>query len=411
MSFTFEDMKEKIKHGINYGNALECFDSNVKLSCKHAFDKVDDNGIIHPIVYEFSAYSGKIDELDPIDNFTVWSIESLWGNPETTKEIIQYYADSGFTAIRLPVNLWWHRDVTTGETSVRWLEYIRSVVDMVIDAGMFCLIDVHCENYSAIFKDISSDYTNLEKSKAFDQLLKRWIGLATILKDIPEDKLAFELLNEFHLGRSYNDNYGYREDCAILAKIYSKLINEIRNTGDHNVDRLIGIDGYRADNNLTAIQIDCFSNLLNDDKIFLCLMAYLMPEFTFCYNESFGKKTFLEGDTLDYDITRINNGMWGLADLVKKDYRCIVVEYGTHAYNDFTGTEEEIAAYRRGCVKMTLLESLWCNELGIPAFAWDNGNIIDRSNLSIKTPELYNAIFRIADQEEIDYLYTIMKKY
>ena len=60
---------------------------------------------------------------------------------------------------------------------------------------------------------------------------------------------------------------------------------------------------------------------------------------------------------------------------------------------------------------MTLLESLWCNELGIPAFAWDNGNIIDRSNLSIKTPELYNAIFRIADQEEIDYLYSIMKKY
>ena len=71
MSFTFEDMKEKIKRGINYGNALECFDSGVNLSYKQMYDKMDENGVVHPISYEFSEYSGKIDELEPIRKYMI----------------------------------------------------------------------------------------------------------------------------------------------------------------------------------------------------------------------------------------------------------------------------------------------------------------------------------------------------
>ena len=403
-------MKEKIKRGINYGNALECYDSNVRLSCKELCNHVDDNGIKHPLSYEFSVYSGNINELEPTETFIVNSIEELWKNPETTKEIIQYYADIGFTAMRLPINLWYHRNIITNDTSVNWLEYVRSVVNMIIDAGMFCLVDVHCENCVATLKDVYEEYTDLDSSTSFNQLLKRWVGLANTLKDIPEDKMAFELLNEFNLGRGYNTNQEYKNDCKILSNIYSKLIAAIRETGGHNVERLIGIDGYRADNGITASQIEQFQSLLDDDKIFLCMMCYLMPEFTFCYNESFGKKTFLEDDeNNESDINRVNSDMYGLIKLSNKGYRIVVVEYGTQAYDNFAGTEEETELYHKGCVKMTLLESLWCEKLGIPTFAWDCGNVVDRFNLTVKIPDLLKAIFRDADQDIVDYLYSIMK--
>lgn len=411
MSFTFEDMKERIKHGINYGNALECFDVRDFVLNTPRYNTIDDNGNMHPISYDFSEYSGKINDYDPIKSYTVWSTEGIWNNPETTKELIEYYASIGFTAMRLPVNLWWHYDSSINAVDPRWLNYIRSVVNMIIDAGMFCLIDVHCENYPSLFGDSSSDYEDLDNSIVFKRMLNRWVGLAETLKDIPEDKLAFELLNEFNFGRGYDSVYSYMDDCKRLSCVYDALITAIRETGEHNTDRLIGIDGYRGDNGITANNIDAFLDILSDKRNFVCATGYLLSEFTFCYNQSFGKKTFLEEPTKDYDIERINNDMKGLRMLSEDGINTIVIEYGTHAYNNFTGTSDEIALYREGCRKLTLLESLWIDKFGVPAFAWDNGFVIDRENLSIKSPDIYNAIFRNADQDEIDSLYAIMKNY
>ena len=59
MSFTFEDMKEKIKYGINYGNALECFVSIAFVTTTQYYNRTDENGITHPISYDFTEYSRK----------------------------------------------------------------------------------------------------------------------------------------------------------------------------------------------------------------------------------------------------------------------------------------------------------------------------------------------------------------
>lgn len=410
MSFTFEDMKEKIKFGINYGNALECFNADRLVMNKKKYNMEDDNGIVHPISYEFLIYTGKIDEYDPVESYVVWSTEGIWGNPETTKELIEYYASIGFTAMRLPVNLWWHYNAGTSTMDPQWISYIRSVVEMIIDAGMFCLLDVHCENYSAVFKDSFDDYADLDNSAIFARLLNRWNILAEALKDIPEDKLAFELLNEFNFGRIHDVGSEYMEECKLTARIYDKLITKVRETGGYNINRLIGIDGYRGDNGITARNIESFSDILKDKRNFVCATGYLLSEFTFCYTQSYGKKTFLKEPTFDYDKERVNNDMWGLITLADAGYNVVVVEYGTHAYDSFTGTDEEVDTYRDGCVDLTLLESLWCDKLSIPAFVWDTGYIIDRNNISIKSPELYDAVFRNADQEKIDYLTSVIKK-
>lgn len=411
MSFTFEDMKEKIKYGINYGNALECFIASPAVSHNVNYGVIDSDGIIHPVQHTIQRYSTDYGNYEKIGDPTIfWSTEEVWDNPETTKSLIDYYAGLGFTAMRLPVNLWWYYNLQTGGTDERWLNYIDTVVGWIIDAGMFCLIDMHCENYVAITKDLRDDYADLENSDRFNSIRKRWTALAVTLKHYPEDSLAFELLNEFTFGGGYDHKNDHNDDCHKLTMIYSKLIEAIRATGDYNTDRLIGIDGYRGDNSITAEHLHCFNDILKDKRNFVCVTGYLLSEFTFCYNESFGKKTFLDlNNDPDYDMRRSINDMCGTYEINSLGYNQVAVEYGTYAYNEFTGTEEEIQKYREGCARLTYMERNLFKKLDIPCFVWDTGYIVDRKNCTIKSPELYDVIFDKKDSDMDIYVDIILK--
>ena len=401
MPFTFEDMKEKLKCCINYGNALECFISDTTVSHKINYGMIDTEHVKHPVQHIIQGYSTEIGKFEKVgDPVVFWSTEEVWGNPETTKELIQYYASIGITAMRLPVNLWWYHNIETGGTDENWLYYIHTVVRWMHESNIFCIIDMHCENYASKMKDMSDEYKDLDNSPRFNSILKRWVALAENLKSFPTDALAFELLNEFSFGKMYEYDSQYEDECDKLMDIYSRLINAIRETGDHNADRLIGIDGYQGDNGITSAHIKCFDKILNDKRNFLCVTGYLLSEFTFCYSQSYGKKTFLDPDNDPaYDMNRIVNDLYGIYLITSLGYNMVVAEYGTHAYDDFIGTEEEIEKYRDGCVKLSYIEKNVCEKFGIPAFAWDSGYIVNRRTLAIKSPDLFDIIAGVKNEE------------
>ncbi len=73
-------------------------------------------------------------------NWKEW--ETGWGQAVTTQELIYMMRDAGFGAIRVPVSWGVHMD-TDGKVYDEWMNRVRQVVDYVINAGLYCIINVH----------------------------------------------------------------------------------------------------------------------------------------------------------------------------------------------------------------------------------------------------------------------------
>ena len=104
-----------IKMGWNLGNALECQTGwNDKAFC-----------------------------WNPANNFNA---ETSWGNPKTTKEMLQAVREAGFDAVRIPVNWGAHiSDESTCTIDAAWMNRVQEVVDWSLELGFKVLLNTHHE--------------------------------------------------------------------------------------------------------------------------------------------------------------------------------------------------------------------------------------------------------------------------
>ena len=147
--------------------------------CKVDHDAVDDAGVSHPFKINITHY--KSDSAEP-GVATFWSIEEMWNNPETTDEIINFYKQLGYTAIRLPVNMTWHHEFGSRETDVRYINYVRSVIDKIVNAGLFCCVVLFCEAFKT--RSISNAvtcYRDPENNENVKLIVQHWNELASAL--------------------------------------------------------------------------------------------------------------------------------------------------------------------------------------------------------------------------------------
>jgi endoglucanase len=74
--------------------------------------------------------------------------EKMWGNPTTTKEMIDKIRATGFNTVRIPVT--WYMLTGPGPdytVDPALLDRVQEVVDYVIGNGMFCILNTHHEDY------------------------------------------------------------------------------------------------------------------------------------------------------------------------------------------------------------------------------------------------------------------------
>ena len=77
--------------------------------------------------------------LDVFDG-TGLSTETGWGNPKTTKQMIDGIKDKGFNLIRIPVT--WGNHVDDSYTiDSEWLDRVQEVVNYAYDDGMYVIIN------------------------------------------------------------------------------------------------------------------------------------------------------------------------------------------------------------------------------------------------------------------------------
>ena len=68
--------------------------------------------------------------------------ETGWGQAVTRPELMIMMRDAGFGAIRVPVSWGVHMDASD-KVYDEWMNRVNEVVDYVLDAGLYCIINIH----------------------------------------------------------------------------------------------------------------------------------------------------------------------------------------------------------------------------------------------------------------------------
>lgn len=174
--------------------------------------------------------------------------ETSWGNPKTTKAMIDAVKKQGFNTVRIPVSWGNH---TTGDNftiNSKWLARVKEVVDYCIDNDMYVILNIHHDTSTQYYYP-SSTY----KTQSVKFVKSIWTQVAKYFKDY-DQHLVFETLNEPRLvGTEYewwfNVNYpdnAVRDSISVINTLNQTAVNAIRAAGGKNNDRCIMVPGYGA---------------------------------------------------------------------------------------------------------------------------------------------------------------------
>lgn len=300
--------------------------------------------------------------------------ETLWGNPQATKELFQALLDSGVNAVRIPVTWRDHIDAE-GNVTPAWMDRVQEAVDYAYDLGMYVIINVHHDGggdpqFGAWICNAATDYDG-----TLARYKRLWTQIAERFQD-NDEKLIFKSMNEVGF-----DSLSTKKAYETLNSLNQEFVNLIRSAGGKNPVRHLLIAGYWTD-----IAKTCDSHcVMPEDPAGRCMVSvhYYTP--------------------WDFCTTNIKNE-WGTAseqqemerligmmktNFVDKGVPVIVGEYAASG-NDFNSCIFF-------CEKLVKL----CNDYRIATFLWDNGSgQIDRSTNTWRSEQMHSALLRAVSGED-----------
>ncbi|HEX5160827.1 MAG TPA: glycoside hydrolase family 5 protein [Steroidobacteraceae bacterium] len=176
-----------------------------------------------------------------LDNTTQW--ETGWGNPRITREYVQGLAALGFKTVRLPVA--WDTYARDGRIQADKMARVAEVVDWILDAGMFCVVNIHWDGgwidsgerkkYPKTFATFSA-----EAERKFPAY---WSQIAGHFAD-RNARLVFEALNE---ETNFEGAGSTRKAYETLTRVNQLFVDTVRSSGGNNATRLLIVTGYATD--------------------------------------------------------------------------------------------------------------------------------------------------------------------
>ena len=174
--------------------------------------------------------------------------ETSWGNPKTTKAMIDAVKKQGFNTVRIPVS--WGNHTTGNNFTIdsKWLARVKEVVDYCIDNDMYVILNIHHDTSTQYYFP-SSTY----KTQSVKFVKSIWTQVAKYFKDY-DQHLVFETLNEPRLVGTgdewwFNVNYpndSVRDSINVINTLNQTAVDTIRAAGGKNSDRCIMVPGYGA---------------------------------------------------------------------------------------------------------------------------------------------------------------------
>lgn len=308
--------------------------------------------------------------------------ETAWGNPVTSRELIDAVIDRGFNVIRIPVS--WNDHILVSENwkiEESWLDRVQEIVDYAYDSGAYVILNTHHESWYETYYD--------KEERSAEILQAVWSQIAERFQDYDEH-LIFEGLNEPRkIGTDVEWNGGDEEGWDVVNYLNAVFIKTIRESGGNNPYRILMIPGYAA---------NCWEGIKHitvpeDDKIIISVHAY--EPYDFALNVQ-GRGTW------DQDTANIDMIMKSLDELfISRGVPVIIGEFGA-MYKNAENNEEERAKWAEYYVSAAA-------EIGVPCIWWDNGafagngelfGLIDRKTCEWKYPLVVEGLMKGISQSD-----------
>lgn len=325
------------------------------------------------------------------------SSETSWGQPMTTKAMIDTLAKSGIKTIRIPTS--WSNHIIDRNYTIdpNWMTRVKTIVDWALENDMYVILNSHhdCYEKPTAMKKCSGYYpnsTNYEESARF--LLNIWTQISTAFNNGYDEHLIFETMNEPRLRGTNNEWWNdinsstYKDAAETLNKLNQVALDAIRATGGNNQKRYVMIPGLRAAVDSAIANEFKLPKDNSDGKLIISVHMYDPYDFAMQGGGSFEFKPRHQS-TLESSFDKLNTYF------VSKGIPVIIGEYG--ATNK--GNLEER-------VKWFKFFLSYSRRYGITSILWDNGGFepsktesekfgfFDRRALKWRFPEILEAILK-----------------
>ncbi|MER5794043.1 cellulase family glycosylhydrolase [Streptomyces sp. NPDC001980] len=296
--------------------------------------------------------------------------ETSWGQPRTTKALLDSVRAQGFKSIRIPVTWSDHEGAGPNYTiDPAYLSRVRQVVDWAIADGFYVIINVHHDSWQWTSK-MSTDH---------DQVLARfnttWTQIATAFRNEPS-QLLFESVNEPKF-----DNADTSRSAQLLNELNTSFHKVVRASGGGNTKRLLMLptevctpDQRLMDNLATTIKS------LHDSRLIATVHYY--GYFPFSVNVAGATRFDAQAQAdLNKTFKRMHD------TFVAKGIPVVLGEYGLLSYDSGPGAVErgEMLKYFEA-----LGHAARSNK--VTTELWDNGAFYDRGKRRWKDAGLFRQI-------------------
>lgn len=195
--------------------------------------------------------------LEACSSSTVAS-ETMWGNPKTTKTLIDAVKSAGFNTIRIPC-AWsgYMEDQTTYKIKDSWFARVKEVVDYCIANNMYVILNSHWDGGWRDQNPFYAQQTAInEKQKAL------WEQIAVYFRDYDEH-LIFAGTNEVGHDASTAPT---AENITVQMSFNQTFVDAVRSTGGKNTYRNLLVQAYNTNIDLAVSSLkmptDATSNRL-----------------------------------------------------------------------------------------------------------------------------------------------------
>lgn len=297
--------------------------------------------------------------------------ETGWGNPKTTKQMIDAVQDAGFNAVRIPVT-WGEHMSADGTIEADWMVRVKEVVDYAYEDGLYVILNVHHDDY--LWLTPTNDKLESDRSV----LCNIWKQICAEFQDY-DHRLIFEGMNEPRVvGSATEWTGGTPEEHEVINQLYQAFVDTVRASGGQNEARTLIVSSHAQSITETAVSA---VKVPEDSHVIVSIHSY--APYDFCGEES---------DRADWgsdaDKAELDKNFQYLDDMfISKGIPVIIDEFGA-VNKDNTAARTAWYSYYITSAK----------KHGIKCFVWDNGieadgfGLFDRENCTWHFPEIVKAI-------------------
>ncbi|MER7407998.1 cellulase family glycosylhydrolase [Streptomyces sp. NPDC000070] len=296
--------------------------------------------------------------------------ETAWGQPRTTKALIDKIRAQGFKSIRIPVTWSDHQGAAPRYAIDRaYLSRVKQLVDWAVADGLYVIIDVHHDSWQWA-KAMSTDH-----DKVLARFKSTWSQIAHTFRDTSA-KLVFESINEPQF-----DNADAAGKAKLLDELNTAFHSVVRASGGGNKSRLLMLptEVCTPDRKLMNHLADTIKSL--DDPRLVATVHYY-GYWPFSVNTAGGTRF---DATAQADLSKTFQQIEDA--FVDQGIPVVMGEYGVLGYDHGPGAVErgEMLKYFEAFGRAARAHE-------VTTVLWDNGAFFDRKALKWKDAGLFRQI-------------------